>query len=435
MKKIISAVALTALVAGVATADVKFSLNYRTQMLGYSRLINAPNKNTYENHNYWFKNAQGYAAASDNVNVSASNEYAGVTVRIDPAFNSLTLNQYSAYIRLGSFELGAGVFKDGRYNGDFQLKNDSDNGNYGGETFAAYKLGTIYKASLTTEVDNLAGFAGTDNLATGYIQWKGEVAEIPITADFALIGLGSDTTYDKDNQVGSGFGLRLDAKFDLAEVQFVYKTASIKNQQSGVDVEPNEARAAALHFLLGDLVPNTKITVGGAAGWLKGDLTEANLDLRARYADGPLSVTFFTNISHITNEYYVAPKYGKHIGAYYYGDKEKITSPENTIGSHGSQKYDTAMWNLLGVRFKIDDTFTALFSAGDLISLSNITDDEWTGVEAFVAPGIQLFAGGKTSIVTYARFGWSHLGVKDYDKDGEGPEFAVIVPIIMRVRL
>lgn len=432
MKKIIGAFALVSLAVGLASADVKFALNYRTQMIGFSRLIHAPANNADRHVNYWFQQTKGWNSATDNVSMTASNDFAGVTVRIDPTLdkeNAVTtrLNQYNAYIRFAGFELGAGNWKDGRYNGAYQVKNDSDAGWYNGDLFGAVKLGSLYAGAITLAVDDMANFAGGDSASSAYLQWKGDIGNAEITAEGALIGIGA-STWDEESTINTGFGIRLNAAFETWQTQFVFKTASNK----ATDSKLGEQRAFGLHFNPKALPVN--LVFGGAIGVNNGNVTEMNLDLRLRKVIESVSITFYTNISHITNDCDYISALKTPLGAEYLTsagtmEKEKVTNEFNST----SQSYNTHMWNMLGLRAQLSDRVFFLFSAGGNTSLRNLGTDHWTGSELFVAPGLQ-FMNGKSGIATYARLGWSHVGVKDYDKDGDGAEMSLVIPVVIRVR-
>ena len=433
MKKIIGAFALASLALGLASADVKFTLQYRTQMVGFSRLIAAPNTNTDENVNYWFQH-KAYGTPSDTVSMSASNDFAGVTIRIDPNLNGSpvnkdnndspdtgTINQYNGYIRFAGFELGAGSWKDGRYNSDYQLKKDSDDGFYGGETFAAYKLGSLYKGAITLAVDDMSNFAGGSNASSAYLQWKGNLGAAKVTAEVDLIGSGSSKSWDEGNTIYTGFGARANFALDSWQTQFVFKTSSNKNNA--------EERALALYLNFTQLPVN--LVVGGALGFKGGDLTEWNADLRLRKATGNMSLTFYTNVSHITNDAsYTA--LNKDVGAIYVADNGTLTNKASKVPI-AANKFNTHMWNMFGLRLKFTDSLYFLFSAGDIVHLRDVFQDEWGGIEVFAAPGIQI-TNGKCGISAYARFGMSNIGVDNYNKNGSESELALLIPVVLRVR-
>ncbi|WP_296332956.1 hypothetical protein [uncultured Treponema sp.] len=426
MKKIISTLALATLAFGASFADVKFTCNYRTQAVAFSRVMKADSYSATANgekfQTYMLSNT-AYGGDSDTFKMSASNDFGGVNVRIDPkgSNGTLTLNEYNAYVKAGAFTLTAGYWKDGVMNGAYQLKNDADASNLGGETFAAYKLGSMFKKAITLQVDDITSFAGSAH-ATGYISYLGEFDALTLKADLAAVSLDGATTWDGSNYY-SGLAARIDARLETWDIQFVIKQANITNGQA--------QRALALHvqpLAWGAL----KATFGGSLGFYEGELTEYNADIRFRYADGPLSVTFFTNLSRITD--YGATKmdvkdYNKHVGAYFLSSANKWTAQSNAA-SH------SAMWNMLAIRFKVSDKLFLTGELGDIVgfkSAGKVFGDY--GVEAFVAPGFQVFAGKNCSVSTCLRIGLSNLLMdSDKYKDIE-PAMSMAVPVVMRVKL
>lgn len=439
MKKIIGAVALASLVVGFASADVKFALNYRTQMVAFSRLIKAPNNDTYkdiENQNYWFKQSKGWQDPSDSVNFSAAGDFGGVTLGLGPYSDTsgkIQLNQYNGYIKLGSVEVGAGSFKDGKYLSQYQVKNDSDAGWYQGDIYGTIKLGSLYSKVITSSVDNMVDFADSQaGYASGYATWKGDVGDAELTVTGSLIGFGdSGITWDEEATIYSGIGLQLNAKTDAFEGEFVFKTASNKSTSSFS--VGGEQRALGLYVM--PTLDGMKLVLGGAIGFDNGKLTEASADLRLRKAFGDTALTFYTNISHLTNDTDSSYTTGmsKEIGAEYLSSAGKATFVNSVFSNGTSQNYNTHMWNMLGIRSKLSDNFYFLFSTGDITSLRNVGTDHWSGSEFFVAPGFQLM-NGKSGIATYFRFGMSNIGVKDYNKDSSENELSLLVPVVIRVR-
>ena len=68
------------------------------------------------------------------------------------------LNTYNGWLAFGSLKLGAGVWKDGLLDGNYRVKKDADAGSYEGIDFEANKLGTIFKNTEITFIDDMANF-------------------------------------------------------------------------------------------------------------------------------------------------------------------------------------------------------------------------------------------------------------------------------------
>jgi len=427
--------ALASLTLGIASADVKFTLNYRTQMSAFSRVM-SKNATTdkaagdkidpYVSHLFSHK---GYGSSSDNFSIKVSNDIAGATFRVDPDaakgyFGSDygKLKEYNGYIKFGNLAVNAGLF-DGKMNGDYQLKSDADASNLGGETFAAYKLGSIFKDAITTQVDDITSFKGKQAL-TGYISYDAAFGESKVTVDAAAIGLNGGS-YGSSTDVKSGFALRLNAKLssDLS-TQFIIKQAADNQRALALHVQPK--------------IGNLKVTLGGALGFSNGDLEEYNADIRLYYKAGALSITSLNTIAARSDTATGSTAdYGKHVGAYYTNTANSLKNVANTASNR-------AMWNVIAVRFAVSESLVLTAEAGDIIGFKSngktFRDDY--GVEAFVAPGLQIFAGKNCSISTCARFGFSNLlldsdahGVTDSGKYENVGVTSLLVPVIMRVKL
>lgn len=335
--------------------------------------------------------------------------------------------------------MNAGAWKDGQYVGDWQLKGDADACNLGGETFAAYKLGNMFASSNSLGIDDIANIAGGDKATTAYVKWGGAVGPKKTFVELyaSAIGIGGKT-WDDEETVYSGFGFKADITTKALRTQFIAKLPSIDKRAFGLYFMPQGTGAL-------------KTVFGGTLGFEGANVTEANADLRMRYAGKGFSVTFFNNLSHITNNNSVSKSYvNKVVGAW-------AEDGDNGIGCIGvkeargvagnSQKYNTAMWNMIALRYKITNKIFFTAEAGDMIYFNNMLNDDaaWEGIDAFVCPGLQFFAGGKTSVSMGVRYGVSGLGaqvmngndrVSKYSSDNGNYEIAtsILVPVVMRIR-
>lgn len=451
MKKIISVIALASLAFG-AFADAEFALNYRTQMTGFSRILSGDYSGSKDEkidykankHKSYLFAQKSYGGATDSISATVAGDMCGATIRIDPfpakEKEQLQINQYSGYVNIGKFTLNAGAWKDGQYVGDWQLKGDADACNLGGETFAAYKLGNMFNSSNSLGIDDIANIAGGDKATTAYVKWGGAVGPKKTFVELyaSAIGIGGKT-WDDEKTVYSGFGFKADVTTKALRTQFIAKLPSIDKRAFGLYFMPQGTGAL-------------KTVFGGTLGFEGANVTEANADLRMRYAGKGYSVTFFNNLSHITNNNTVSKNYvNKVVGAW-------AEDGDNGIGCLGvktaravagnSQKYNTAMWNMIALRYKISNKIFFTAEAGDMVYFNNMLNDDaaWEGIDAFVCPGLQFFAGGKTSISMGVRYGVSGLGaqvldskgdrISKYSSDNDNYEIAtsILVPVVMRIR-
>lgn len=457
MKKIFGVIALASLTLG-AFADAEFAVNYRTQMTGFSRIFSGDYSGTEDEKIDYAKNKhksylfaqKSYGGASDSISATVAGDMCGATIRIDPfpaagSKKQLQINQYSGYVNIGKFTLNAGAWKDGQYVGDWQLKQDADACNLGGETFAAYKLGNMFGGSNTLGIDDIANIAGGDKATTAYVKWGGAVGPKKTFVELYASAIGiAGKTWDDEGTVCSGFGFKADVTTKALRTQFIAKLPKISQRAFGLYFMPQGTGALTTVF-------------GGTLGFEDANLTEANADLRMRYAGKGYSVTFFNNISHITNANTVSRLSDK--------NKNKVVSVNKVVGAWAedgdngigclgtkvtrgaagdNQYYNTVMWNMLALRYKLTNKVFFTAEAGDMVYFNNMFNDDaaWAGIDAFVCPGIQIFAGGKTSVSMGVRFGASGIGAQKLDAHGdresayENSEMAtsVLVPVVMRIR-
>ncbi|MBR1614144.1 MAG: hypothetical protein IJ673_01560, partial [Treponema sp.] len=153
MKKIISALALGAVAAFLATAEMKVSLNYRNG----AELFKYVNKgadgrttddygNTYidsgydvNGSSYNLFNLTGWNAGKDNLGLTASGDIFSLKATIQPAIgsNNIIWHIFDATATIGNLKL------EGGWNGDgvgmnFRVKKDADAGNEEGKVFETF---------------------------------------------------------------------------------------------------------------------------------------------------------------------------------------------------------------------------------------------------------------------------------------------------------
>lgn len=455
MKKIISVLALSSLAFSVAFADVKFTLNYRTQAQAFSRVMSMSSKDGVYNgdagakdelwNTYLLTQSKGTDDATDSFQLKASNDFAGITVQINPyAYSSkksigtggnLSFKQYNGFIKLGKLTLKAGFWADGVMAANYQVgKKDSDRTSLAGRDFLTYKMGSIYNKAITYQVADITSFAGS-TAPTAYLEYKGDVGDATLTARLSAISLGNNT-WD-GNDIYSGFAAQLDAKLESFDAEFTFKQASMQSSKA--------ERAVSLYVQpLG--FENLDMSFGGALGFYNGHLAEYNAELRMRLTAGPLAISFINNIGHVDPEDYAARVttasdrgYKQHVGAEYLKAGKTATFVKNADAS-------TSMWNTLGFFFMLTDTFQPFVTMGDIvgfkstalnneIAAGNPTNFGDFGMELFIEPGIQIFASKNAFITAACRMGWSHMLLDSDRYKDYGNEMAILVPVIMRVKL
>ena len=472
MKKIISTLALATLAFGSVFADVTFTTNYRTRMVGFSRVMNRSGKNptsrtSYspaadaELHNSYLFAQRAYGDASDDFAIAVSSDIAGASVKMSPNLRKrgteapatgkdevtdrvTGFGEYYGWVNLGAIKLTAGLV-DGINNGNYRLTGEVGH-NLGGESSDAFGyLGSMHSNAISFKADDLSWFNGKQR-PVGMITYKGEFGDTVLTADLLAAAIDSDgatNTWD-GHKIHSAFGARVDFKIPAVDVQFVFKQHANKvNAGTNKSDASNEAtRSVALH-VAPNLGENLNLVVGGAAGFYNGDLTEFNADVRFLFKSGNMSFTSLNNISYITNaaaEGYLKGNlgYDAHVGLCFV-DSTGALKKQESVASQSS------MWNLIGFSMALSEKLTVFANVGDIIGFNagcekngkhyNNGEIGDFGMELFAAPGVQFFATKNCSITTALRLGVSNL-LRDTDtyKDIE-PAYGILVPVVLRVQL
>ena len=450
MKKIISTLALATLAFGSVFADVTFTTNYKTKMVGFSRVMSknswkpnggngpeTPASSNDDAYNSYLLKHGAYAESSDDFKIAVSNDFGGAAVRVDPNLKAEgsaddtnnNLVEYYGYATLGSIKLTAGLI-DGINNGDYRLTGEIGKANL--EAMDAYNPGSMHKNAISFKADDIAYFDG-DNRPVGMITYKGEFGDTVLTADLvaaAIDNTNKDTAWD-GSKMHSALGARVDVKLPFAGMQFVFK------QHTNTKTEAKRSVAFHVAPVLGE---DLNLVLGGATGFYNGELTEFNADIRFMFKSGNISITSLNTIGYIRNaavEYMNDggnPKklklgYGSHIGLNY-------LKSDGTMGSVANTESQSSMWNVIGFRMEASEKLAVFCNAGDIIGFNaggkEIGD---FGMELFVAPGVQLYATKNCSVTAAARVGISNLLMDNDEYDGIKPVYGILIPVVMRVQL
>lgn len=447
MKKIISTLALATLAFGSVFADVTFTTNYRTRMVGFSRVMNADGytknadsaatatKPTDEKFNSYLFAQRAYDSASDDFAVAVSNDFGGAKITVNPTLAtrgtaddlSPSFSEYYGYVNLGAIKLTAGLI-DGINNGDYRLTGEIGH-NLCGDTSDAYgQLGSMHSKAISFKADDIAFFDGK-NRPVAMLTYKGEFGDTTLTADLVAAAIDSDNannTWD-GSKMHSALGARVDVKLPFAGIQFVFKqhanTTTVAKRSVALSVAPK----------LGE---NMSLALSTSLGYYNGDLTDFNGDVRFVFKKDNMSFTSLNKIGFVTdsavnNTAYNPVGYDSHVGLLFLNSKGALNKAANYGGDSQS-----SMWNVLGFSMALSEKLTVFANAGDIIGFNagkkEIGD---YGMELFVAPGVQLFATKNASITTALRVGVNNLLMdKDTYKDIE-PAYGILVPVVLRVQL
>ncbi len=437
MKKIISALALGAIVAGSAFADLKVSLSYRNgaELLKYVN-TGANGRTTDDYGNVYIDsgydksgstttvgNLTGWNSGKDNMTLRVTGDIFDIKATLQPTIGSNNINWhiFDATAKIGNFTAEAGWNGDGIMG--FQVKKAADDGNEEGKTFGTYKLGSIFTSSDGIAANNKVSFSTAKN----YFALAGY--NIPVNSDIS-VNLQASVMFDRawdstqeQNNGNIGWGIFIDPEiFEVVDAELFVK--GIRVGKAGSDKVSEFVTGAyfRLNFLPAVVSDNT---VGGSAVIKDGNLMEYNADWR--FYLFPLEKFYVT----------------------YYGKFAKLVSNDDTgyapcdgadvgalAGLSNAFKSSQALWNMLSVRYKVNSTLTTVFTAGELTDLDtgfNSGRESADGTQVFAYPHVQLYANKSATISAGAVVAFGGIGAnKDANKD---IDILVNVPVLFRVKM
>ena len=460
MKKIVSAVALAAVAASLATAEVKITMNGRLRPVFFSSAtsdtgaattttntwMSLDGYGTFEDTlKFAFNNEEKTAGLTFSVNVKNGSDVSENKVKYDgneykeyaannKLGNFLTLNQYDIWSNVfdTKLKLGAGSWKDGNADGSYRVKKDVDAGNAEGVDFERYKLGSMFKSAPSVFVDDIVNFAGGSNALAGYAEYPIAIND-DMTLKLTAVALKAD--YWSGTEVdGTDTTKTVHAAGAVGRVQFnmadMFDSELIlKKPASGITVLAFYAKPRMLGAL--DATIGGSYTMDSTASEQYDGMW--NFDLRARYQVTPeLSITTFNNISSI------AEADGNTVTKNKAGAKlaSGIVGVDGKAGAllNGTD-ITMAMWNNISARYKINDAVTATLNLGLINVLGQAADSKAEyGLNLRVTPGCQLYLSKPASLwvgVSYstATYNTGATGAKDQTVS------AIAIPAIFRVKL
>lgn len=390
MKKIVAVLLVLALVSGVAFADPKISLNYRSKAAIAS--FNKGNVTLLDTANATYK------GISDSTKLAIADENYGAEFAMNLNGGGFDkLNTYNGWLAFGNLKLGTGVWKDGLLDGNYRVKKDADAGSYEGIDFEANKLGTIFKNTQITFVDDMANFAGGS--ATQYASYAEYKAKLNDDLQLNAFVAGISGAWDSETKDGKTTAIKMGL---TSRVQFNVK--GLLNSEVIYKTPVKGTNALAL-YVQPKLVKGLDATVGGAVALIEGTegISNWGVDVRARYqVNKALSITEYFNIS---------------------GNKASSDLNKPLATNKTWSKAEMAAWNMIGARYIIDDAVTAYTNVG---LLADLTKDNTNGIQWRVTPGAQIYA---------AKNAFINVGVAISGQAKEKDSVAVDVPVIFRVKL
>ena len=433
MKKIVSAAALAAAAASLATAEVTVTNNIRVRPTLYSN-TSYTEKGTTDAYSYsklW--DLDGFAGSKDTLGIKGSTDYAGVVTEltINGSDNSVAVDNYYGWLNWGAFKLTGGKF-DLRYtnrgnytateqgildeefsktmglsskNGMTTLKVDTDGD---GKTDTA--LSSLPYVNWLVDFGNVAGPNGEknhallgeytlDDIGGGQLLLRAGLAENSAPSSGKTSAEAYDEYNVKDSKVvttgedgftqSAGYVFEAAwAKDDLAKFDFVFKNPLNKAYGFGLYVTPL-------------MIPNTKnVVVGFTYGTMKDVIDSAfAVDFRAQY--------------NITPEAVFA------LGAKYESLSAKDADAENAMQVAGEFSY------------KVNDLLTAALDFGYFnTDLDDNDDNEDDGSQYINVSGRAKFSAGKNAAVTTALRYVHTLNPAD-----GGAKGTFDIPVVLRIKM
>lgn len=294
MKKIISALTLGALVAGMAFADVSVNLNFRQRAALYTQL-NADDSKKDTKDMFFTDSYCGNG--SDNLAISLSGDIVSFDmqwVADEAKTNGWRAKGLNASVFLGNLTVFGGLWADGKQNGAYRNKVLIDAANLEGADFETWKIGSGYANSPCNWIDNVVGLVGV-NLPEAYS--AGVSYKVPginngaLTINAAYVSNELSNTKNNDVKYNTkaaahSYNLVADGRIDgLGQAEFCFKYGDYQSAPT------LDAMAIGL-YVMPTTIRNLFTTIGGAVGFVDGTSTDWSAQLRLHYVAKPNKLTF-----------------------------------------------------------------------------------------------------------------------------------------------
>ena len=415
MKKIISALAMGALVATATFADVSVNLNFRQRANMYATASGdntisskgVVTKGTKTDESYAFFTDAYSGSGSDNLAISLSGDIVSFDMQwvADAAkTNGWRAKGYNASVFLGPVTVFGGLWADGKQNGAYRNKTLIDAGNFEGMDFEWHKMGSGYKNVPDNWIDNMVGAFGNlpENFAAGLSYKVPGIDNGALTLNATYITNETSSTYGADVAFAKAkhtYAFVADGRIDgLGQAELAVKYGDWGNRQNG-DKEMLDAIGAGL-YVMPTTIRNLFTTVGGSIGVIDGTFVDYSAELRLHYVAKPNKLTFtsFHSYSALTDgEKFVKDGFVK-------DDASDGTKGAN-VPIRSLADYSIANGNMKG----------AAIIQRDAILSNNL------GVRYFVTPSLAV-----TGIVADMVGLGKDLGQKVVDKDGKETTDAIV---------
>lgn len=427
MKKIISALTVSALVAGAAFADVAIALNYRQRA---TLLSHTAEYGTNDAVSTTFYTDAYNGSGTDNLSITLGGDivsFQAVLVGDQTATSAIRAKTLGADLKLGKVQFFGGFYADGKVKGAYRNKTDIDAGNMEGVDFEFEKLGSRFKKSPSWFVDNIArGVVGDEPwvfgakyAVPGLKKIKIELNGTYVTNTDRAANPLPGTDKASGNLQGHAFCGLIETRTARSTVEYIFKVGQYDKDVNAIAVgcyaQPN-------------LIDNLTVTLGGASSAIDGNWTDWSADLRLYYKMGDLSFTSFHNYSALldadkeeTNKYISASNKG-------------IADNAAGAGAHKGKAItaDAIMANNLMARYKVNSKVAVYGTVGHFMGFGESKGKEVDSakVKELRASAWAQFYAGSSSISLGFVF-------EDYDYTEEAGDAVknIAIPMIFRVKM
>ncbi len=444
MKKIISALAVSALVFGSAAAKTSVNLNYRNGALLYQHTNNGEDDAANVKKST-FGSLNSYNGGQDTMSFKASGDILDFQLDVQPSIKNasgndkLRFNVIKIGAKWGDFHVQSGWNGDG-INGGYRVTNDASN--HEGSLFETFKLGSAFKTSFSKYADNQICIPTIFSDRTFYGQ-----ADYTIKADDLKVNLKGTVISDRAweaselsatewNTGDKGWSIFADVALGKKfKTEAFVKGANVTAKKKGeTAADSRMLLVPGLYFQwLG--TENLIATVGGAATLYDGDLSDYSADLRVRYAvNDQLSITYYLKYSALDTDKFIGAKAS---GGSAYAANAAV---DKNIG-YGSTAFttDAVLWNFINARYKMGPVLTVACSLGALTDLGDgkvATGKETAnGTTIVLHPNAEFTAGKGASIICGLQASFQGLGADKDSSFGENTDVGFAIPVLFRVKM
>ncbi|MBQ8679012.1 MAG: hypothetical protein IJ530_04540 [Treponema sp.] len=434
MKKIVSAVALAAVAAGLATADVKTSLNVRLGSNVFDKTVAGDKSGKDDTLTIGDMDA---VTGTDALTFKASNDYAGVTLNYNPKLSTTTDNSAKNFWASGNgveltgylnpadwLQLKVGAHKDGIFYAE-QVKKDTDDTNWSAAGKYAFlnKLGIQTKASTGYYLDSMTDVQNGGQLF-GLADFKAGVGGgnllVRLTAVDAYDNTTSKAAVDwlqdtskaaDDAKMYVVPGAMVAFKNDAVNVNLDFQMPTNKDIAFGIYASPLGLLDGALTGVLGFTFSTNTSDTTDNLGWsgITRDTSFYAVDFRVRYVAGDF---------HIANAFNFTGS-----------SEDDAVKPANSLSGKTG---DLNIWDAIFLTYKLNDNWTI---TGDVQvnATTGVGANDDTYLDLYVTPGVMYTAGKGATITTGL-----YMAFKDVTDSAEGTldkSTEIALPVIFRVKL